>query len=134
MTPESCLVRMSFNPELYENVGLFVFDECHLLHSKTQDVTDKRCIDSMLCLLRILELSPDVDLLLMSAMLSNNEELASWLSTLIQRNVLSLSMKWKPTRQAKGCVQFPFWFYRKEDCLLETLLHKKPIEIDRTCR
>ncbi len=106
MTPESCLVRMSFNPELYENVGLFVFDECHLLHSKTQDITDKRSIDSMLCLLRMLDLSPNVDLLLMSAMLSNNEEIASWLSSLIQREVLSLSMKWKPTRQAKGCVVY----------------------------
>ncbi|MEJ1336731.1 MAG: DEAD/DEAH box helicase [Candidatus Sedimenticola sp. (ex Thyasira tokunagai)] len=106
MTPESCLVRMSFNPELYENVGLFVFDECHLLHSKTHDVVDKRSIDAMLCLLRILELSPDVDLLLMSAMLANNNELSAWLSSLIQRDVLSLSMNWKPTRQAKGCVVY----------------------------
>jgi len=106
MTPESCLVKMSFNPELYENVGLFVFDECHLLHSKTQDIIDKRSIDSMLCLLRMLDLSPNVDLLLMSAMLSNNEELSSWLSSLIQREVLSLHMNWKPTRQAKGCVVY----------------------------
>lgn len=106
MTPESCLVKMSFNPELYENVGLFVFDECHLLHSKTQDIIDKRSIDSMLCLLRMLDLSPNVDLLLMSAMLNNNEELSSWLSSLIQREVLSLNMKWKPTRQAKGCVVY----------------------------
>ncbi len=106
MTPESCLVRMSFNPELYENVGLFIFDECHLLSSKTQDIIDKRSIDSMLCLLRVLELSPDTDLLLMSAMMGNNEEISSWLSSLTDRTVLSLSMNWKPTRQAKGCVVY----------------------------
>ena len=106
MTPESCLVRMSFNPELYGDVGLFVFDECHLLHSKTKDVTDKRSLDSMLCLLRMLDLSQNVDLLLMSAMLSNNDEVAAWLSSLINRQVLSLSMTWKPTRQAKGCVVY----------------------------
>lgn len=106
MTPESCLVKMSFSPELFSRVGLFIFDECHLLHSKDSNNVDRRSLDAMLCLLKIIELSPDTDLLLMSAMLSNSNELANWLSTLLNRTVLPLSLPWKPTRQAKGCVVY----------------------------
>ncbi len=106
MTPESCLVRMSFSPELFENVGLFIFDECHLLHSKNSDFIDRRSIDSMLCLLRIIELSPTLDLLLMSAMISNSGELAGWLNSILNRPVLNLDYSWKPTRQAKGSIVY----------------------------
>lgn len=106
MTPESLLVRMSFSPDEFVNVGLFVFDECHLIHSRSSDVADRRSIDAMLCLLRIIKLSDNIDILLMSAMIENNEELSSWLKELINREVLSLNIKWKPTRQAKGCVVY----------------------------
>lgn len=106
MTPESCLVKMSFAPELFAEVGLFVFDECHLLHSKDRDIVNRRSLDAMLCLLKIIELSPDTDLLLMSAMLSNGHQMADWLITLLNKTVLPLNLSWKPTRQAKGCVVY----------------------------
>lgn len=106
MTPESLLVRMSFTPDVFKSVGLFVFDECHLLHSRSPDIADRRSIDAMLCLLRIIDLSDDVDILLMSAMIENNIELSSWLRQLINREVLALNIKWKPTRQAKGCIVY----------------------------
>jgi len=79
MTPESLLVRMSFNPDTFQNLGLFIFDECHLIHSKSSDAVDRRSIDAMLCLLRIIELSENVDMLLMSAMIENNRELSDWI-------------------------------------------------------
>ncbi len=106
MTPESLLVRMSFTPDAFSSVGLFVFDECHLIHSRSSEVADRRSIDAMLCLLRIIDLSSDVDILLMSAMIENNSELSNWLRELINRDVLALNIKWKPTRQAKGCVVY----------------------------
>lgn len=106
MTPESCLARMSYNDDSFKAVGLFVFDECHLLHSKSNSKVDRRSIDAMLCLLRIIELSPEVDVLLMSAMIKNNEEMSKWLKSIIHREVLSLSISWKPTRQVKGCVVY----------------------------
>ncbi len=106
MTPESLLVKMSFAPESFESVGLFVFDECHLIHSKSHDIADRRSIDAMLCLLRIVQLSKSVDVLLMSAMIENNNEISSWLQQLINREVLALNINWKPTRQAKGCVVY----------------------------
>jgi replicative superfamily II helicase len=31
MTPERCLAMLSFAPEAFQDVGLLVFDECHLL-------------------------------------------------------------------------------------------------------
>lgn len=106
MTPESCLVKMNFNPELFTNLGLFIFDECHLLNPKSTDSMDRRSIDAMLCLLKIIELSPNSDLLLMSAMLNNSEEIAAWISSIINKNVIPLTLTWKPTQQAKGCVVY----------------------------
>jgi len=106
MTPESCLARMSFSPELFDDIGLLIFDECHLLHPKGEMTSDRRSIDSMLALLRIMQLSPSIDLLLMSAMVKNNEEIAGWLNSILGRKVLSLNISWKPTRQAKGCVVY----------------------------
>ena len=106
MTPESCLVKMNFNPELFANLGLFIFDECHLLNPKSTDSMDRRSIDAMLCLLKVIELSPNTDLLLISAMLNNSEEIAAWLNSIINKNVIPLTLTWKPTQQAKGCVVY----------------------------
>ncbi|WP_423186934.1 DEAD/DEAH box helicase [Alishewanella sp. d11] len=106
MTPESLLVKMSFTPESFDSVGLFVFDECHLMHSRSSEVADRRSIDAMLCLLRVIELSKNVDVLLMSAMIANNGEISNWLRQLINREVLALNINWKPTRQAKGCIVY----------------------------
>ncbi|MFH0269924.1 DEAD/DEAH box helicase [Vibrio jasicida] len=106
MTPESLLVKMSFAPDSFSSVGLFVFDECHLMHSRSSELADRRSIDAMLCLLRMVDLSKNVDVLLMSAMIENNDEISSWLRQLINRDVLALNINWKPTRQAKGCIVY----------------------------
>lgn len=104
MTPEACLTRMHFQPTAFEDVGLLVFDECHLLHDRTGE--QRRAIDAMLCLLNFVRLAPDADLLLVSAMMKNTEEMAAWLRELTDREALSLSLDWKPTRQLRGCVVY----------------------------
>lgn len=106
MTPERCLTLMGFEPTLFSKVGLIVFDECHLLH--TNDVSKgTRAVDAMLCVLNALELAPQADMLLLSAMMSNAEDIAGWLESIMGRRCLSLSMNWKPTRQARGCLVYP---------------------------
>jgi hypothetical protein len=60
----------------------------------------------MLCLLRFLQCVPTADVLLVSAMVKNSDDLAEWLGELTGRECLSLSLSWKPTRQARGCVVY----------------------------
>ncbi len=47
------------------------------------------------------------DVLLVSAMIKNADELSGWLRELTKRECLSLALSWKPTRQARGCVVYP---------------------------
>lgn len=106
MTPERCLALMGFQPELFKDVGLLVFDECHLLHAGVND-RSRRAVDAMLCLLNLSIHAPEADYLLLSAMMSNAEEVAAWLAELTGRKCLPLNMPWKPTRQVRGSVVFP---------------------------
>lgn len=105
MTPERCLALIGVQPELMKDVGLLVFDECHLLHAGTRD-RSRRAVDAMLCILNISTLAPKADYLLLSAMMSNTDEVAAWLSDLTARKCLALNMPWKPTRQVRGSVVF----------------------------
>ncbi|WP_445392784.1 DEAD/DEAH box helicase [Stenotrophomonas pavanii] len=104
-TPERCLMLQSMQPEAFKDVGLVVFDECHLLHPREAD-RSRRSIDSMLCLLNLTNSAPGADLLLISAMMQNAEEIAGWVAELTGRACLSLDLAWKPTRQARGCVAY----------------------------
>lgn len=105
MTPERCLALMGFQPELFKDVGLLVFDECHLLHAGVND-RSRRAVDAMLCILSLSTHAPEADYLLLSAMMSNTEEVAAWLAELTGRTCLPLNMAWKPTRQVRGSVVF----------------------------
>ena len=105
LTPEACLAQMSFDRDEFANVGLVVFDECHLLHPSDRP-EDRRPIDAMLCLLNLIRLADQIDVLLLSAMMKNTDELAEWVAELTGRPCLSLSLAWKPTRQIRGCVVY----------------------------
>lgn len=103
MTPEACLFQLSIDPTIFEDVGLFVFDECHLMHP-TDTEGDRRAIDAMLCTLNFSRVAPDSDFLLLSAMMKNADSLAGWIGELTGRPCLSLDLAWKPTRQLRGSV------------------------------
>lgn len=105
MTPEACLTHLSIDPSIFNDVGLLVFDECHLLHPNDKP-SDRRAIDAMLCLLIIPRFVPAIDFLLMSAMMKNTDDIASWIAELTDRPCLSLSLAWKPTRQLRGSVVY----------------------------
>ncbi|WP_374277673.1 DEAD/DEAH box helicase [Azonexus sp.] len=102
MTPERCLAMLSFAPEAFNEVGLLVFDECHLLSPMAGKA--RRAIDAMLCVLGVARVAPDADFLFLSAMLKNAKELADWLSTLTSRPAVPVDLVWKPSRQARGVV------------------------------
>ena len=112
VTPERCFALLTFAPELFDNVGLLVFDECHLLGvgnrggATGSSRVDRRGVDAMLCLLAFLAAAPTADLLLLSAMISNGEEIASWLRSLVGRPVHAFDDRWKPTRQLRCCVTY----------------------------
>ena len=112
VTPERCFALLTFAPELFANVGLLVFDECHLLGIGRSDDgapakrVDRRGVDAMLCLLTFLSTAPHADLLLLSAMVSNGPEVARWLGTLTGRPVHPFDDRWKPTRQLRCCVTY----------------------------
>jgi hypothetical protein len=107
MTPERCLALLGFAPDLFAKVGLMVFDEFHLIGADDPSKTNKinaRAIDAMLALLTFLKLRPGADLLLLSAMVANGEEIARWLEGVTGREVNAFDDPWKPTRQLRSCV------------------------------
>jgi superfamily II DNA/RNA helicase len=106
MTPERCLMLLELYPNAFRNVRLFVMDECHLLHPSS-GTHDRRALDTMLCLLRLTDLATGTDVVLLSAMMANAGELASWLQSILDRKCLPLDLTWKPTRQARGCLVYP---------------------------
>ena len=102
MTPERCQSMLGFSPELFREVGLVVFDECHLLHGGN----GRRSIDAMLSILNLAKVAHNADFLLLSAMMSNADEISEWLEDLTSRPCLPLTMAWKPTRQVRGSVVY----------------------------
>ncbi|KCZ93529.1 DEAD/DEAH box helicase [Hyphomonas johnsonii] len=102
MTPERCLAMLSFAPDAFKDVGLLVFDECHLLSPETGKI--RRALDAMLCVLGFCNVAPNADLLLLSAMVKNGNNLAQWLQELTGRSALTVDLLWKPSRQARGVI------------------------------
>lgn len=103
MTPERLLAMLSFPDTDLTDVGLIVFDECHILSPVGGG---RRSLDAMMSLIHALRRAPDADILLLSAMISNGQELADWLTD-IGRPAIYCTDPWKPSRQARGVVVYP---------------------------
>ena len=104
MTPERCLAMLSFSASSFQNVGLLVFDECHLLSPQSQKIG--RALDGMLCLLAFRAAAAEADMLFLSAMLKNGPQFAEWIADLTGRPCQSIDLLWKPSRQARGVVVY----------------------------
>ncbi|PCD02449.1 DEAD/DEAH box helicase [Sphingomonas spermidinifaciens] len=107
MTPERCLALMGFAPELFDKVGLLVFDEFHLISADDPASSTKvnaRAIDAMLALLTFMRHRKKADLLLLSAMVAKGGDIARWLRGVSGREVEAFDDPWKPTRQLRSCV------------------------------
>jgi DEAD/DEAH box helicase len=104
MTPERCLAMLSFSASSFQNVGLLVFDECHLLSPQSRKIG--RALDGMLCLLAFRAAAPEADMLFLSAMLRNGLQFAEWIADLTGRPCKAVDLLWKPSRQARGVVVY----------------------------
>jgi superfamily II DNA/RNA helicase len=104
-TPERCLLLHSIQPDAFANLGLIVFDECHLMHPKDAD-RSRRSVDAMLTILSLTASAPKADVLMLSAMMKNAGEIAAWVADLTGRPCLALDLAWKPTRQVRGTVTY----------------------------
>lgn len=101
MTPEHCLALLSYAPKAFIDVGLMVFDECHLL-SPVSGL--RRALDGMFCVLAFNSIAPEADFLFLSAMIKNGAEFSDWIGSITERDCIFVDPLWKPSRQARGIV------------------------------
>lgn len=104
-TPERCLMLLTTQRDAFADLGLVVFDECHLLHPRDA-AKSRRSVDAMLAVLNLSIAAPGADFLLLSAMMKNASEIAQWIGYLTERSCLALNLSWKPTRQVRGTVVY----------------------------
>lgn len=117
MTPEHCMTLLKAFPKTFENVGLVVFDEFHLISG---DINDVRAVDAMYLLIQLLALHNEADFLLMSAVVHNGSEIADWVSTSTGRRCELLDCSWKPTSQLQGCLVYE----KQRLSQLQSIIHK----------
>lgn len=105
MTPERCLTVLGDASDKFNDVGLVVFDEFHLMGAQ-ESGNDSRSLTAMFTMLEIFEKLPQVDFVLLSAMVKSSHDIADWLKSVTHRECLVFDDKWKPTRQLQGCLVY----------------------------
>lgn len=98
MTPEKCAMTLRINPEIFQKCSLCIFDECHLLGEGIRGVTVDLVIG------QILSINHRINFVLMSAMLSNPDDLLEWLNDVTNNETKISSISWKPTRSIRGAI------------------------------
>ncbi|MDR4504432.1 MAG: DEAD/DEAH box helicase [Candidatus Scalindua sp.] len=97
MTPEKCAMAFRINPNIFENCRLCIVDEFHTIND------DYRGITLDLCLAQILTLNSETRLLLMSAMVSNGDDVTEWLHKLRDgQEVPLIQIPWRPCRTLRS--------------------------------
>ena len=96
MTPEKCSLVFRLNPEVLATCSLCVFDECHLLNDEQRGIT------ADMLMAQLFHLAPAMRFVLMSAMVSNPEQLANWLRAARGQDARPSITKWRPTRTLRG--------------------------------
>lgn len=129
MTPERCLSLLTISPDAFNQVGLIIIDECHILHAETLEASF-RATDAMYCLHRFFDVCKNADFLLMSAMIDNTQNIAEWIEKQICRKCVAIQDEWKPTRQVRSCVVYS----HKETSKLQETLKKGKREAIRKKR
>ncbi|MDY6895023.1 MAG: DEAD/DEAH box helicase, partial [Thermotogota bacterium] len=97
-TPEKALIFLKLDPTAFQSCSLVILDECHILGDRNRGATAE------IVLSLLLKLSSNLRVILMSALMENNTELASWLTTVTNKKTAVISSKWKPTRIARFIV------------------------------
>jgi hypothetical protein len=98
MTPEKCALALRLRPQLFENCGLCVFDECHLLRDGARGALAELVVG------HVLAVAPECRIVLMSAMVANPDDLAAWLNEATGRTAAVVREPWRPTRTMRSVV------------------------------
>jgi hypothetical protein len=98
MTPEKCALALRLAPEAFATCRVCVFDECHLLADGTRGVLAELVVSHILALAR------DCRFVLMSAMMSNPEDVRSWIESASGSAAVVIQRPWRPTRTMRGVV------------------------------
>lgn len=96
MTPEKCSLALRLYPEQFRNCSLCIFDECHLINDSS------RGANADILLTRLISLAEKIKFLLMSAMISNGDDLSNWLKKVHDKDAVCESIKWRPTRTLRS--------------------------------
>lgn len=99
MTPEKCALVLRQSPDKLANLALLIFDEAHLLG----DLHGRGAL-SELVISDIVAARGDVTVLLMSALISNPDALAEWLTRIQGRRAFVVREPWRPTRTLRAVV------------------------------
>lgn len=119
MTPEKCAMAFRINPNIFENCNLCIVDEFHIINDENRGIV----LD--LCLAQLITQNPETRLLLMSAMVSNGDHVASWLQRLHDgRNVPLVQVPWRPCRTLRSLL-----FVNKEK--LEEVSNTAKLELSK---
>lgn len=100
MTPEKALLALRLYPEVFNTCQLVVFDECHILG----EAGSGRGVTAELVLSQLMLRSPQIHILLMSAIVQNPDDLASWLAEATESNSSTIRVPWRPTRTLRSAL------------------------------
>ncbi|MEJ7784082.1 MAG: DEAD/DEAH box helicase [Solirubrobacteraceae bacterium] len=101
MTPEKCSLALRQSPEAFATLALCVFDECHLIGEP-----GNRGVLAELVMAQLLQLAPEVSVVMQSALLANPEEIADWLRHATGRDCAAIREPWRPTRTLRAVAGF----------------------------
>lgn len=102
VTPEKALLLLKKEPERFRHCSLVVMDECQILGSGNRgDIAE-------IVLAFAMAQNPEVRVIMMSALVSDGDKLASWLEQRSRKIATHLSTPWRPTRIARATV-LPDW-------------------------
>lgn len=126
MTPEKCSLALRLSPDSFADLALCVFDECHLLNDRNRGVT------ADILLAQLFTAAPQMRFVLMSAMVSNPEDLANWLAEARNSTGNVSVIKWRPSRTLRGLIGVDLNTTQHEwDAAIETLLTIKKVQPHR---
>jgi replicative superfamily II helicase len=91
MTPEKLTYTLKYNAEIIENINMIVFDEAHLFDDESRGTDYELLLATINSYLR-----PDAQKILVSAVISNAEQLNAWINNdgiVIKNNTIKTSEK-----------------------------------------
>lgn len=98
-TPEKAKAMLRADPELFASIKLIVIDEGHLLGDSARNIRNELFLEH----LRILARQAGARILLLSAVLPNAEDLASWVGGHADAVIKS---EWKPSAERFGTLRW----------------------------